>query len=143
MPEVSILVPGRHHLTTTYWEQYIEKVVAKELCQSLSVQNTPLNFQQGKKAANVIFAITSANHSGTKRNPLDLSKRTMLLDRFGQTLPVSTFQYPIDDIPVSDHFAEYMIKKIYVESQGRFNFTPENMVVMTSTPNVIKQFQRL
>jgi hypothetical protein len=71
-----------------------------------------LKFSQGVKAANVIFAITSANHKGTKRNPLDLSKRTMLLDCFGEMLKVGTFQYPIDDIPESQNFAAYIIKKI-------------------------------
>jgi hypothetical protein len=140
-PEMNILIPGRHHLTTTYWEHYIEKALARDLCQTLSVENAPLKFPAGVKATNVIFAITSANHKGTKRNPLDLSKRTMLLDRFGQTLPVDTFQYSIDDILPSPHFAEYIIKKIGNESQGRFDLTPENTVVLSSTPSIIKQFQ--
>ncbi|MDR0859838.1 MAG: hypothetical protein LBO09_02395 [Candidatus Peribacteria bacterium] len=143
MPEINIIVPGRHHLTTTYWGHYIGKVLAKDLCDTLSVEGTPLKFAPGLKAKNLIFPITSANHKGTSRNPLDISKRTMLLDRFGQTLDRNTFQYSIDDITHSDNFASYIIEKIGIESQGRFRLSPENTIALTSTPELIKQFQKL
>jgi hypothetical protein len=144
MNDINVIVSGRHHLTTTYWEHYIEKLITKDLCSTLSVEGTPLKFQPGEKVNNLIFAITSANHSGTRRNPLDLSKRNLILDRFGRDLPIDTFQYPIDDIPYSEHFADYIIKKIAIESQGLFDsLTPENTIALTSTPALIKQFQKL
>ncbi|MDR0606786.1 MAG: hypothetical protein LBG52_00130 [Candidatus Peribacteria bacterium] len=117
------------------------------MCDSLSVTGSPLNFPSGIKAKNLIFPITSANHSGTRRNPLTYTQRAILLDRFGQHLKsssqIQSFPYPIDDIPYSQHFADYLLKKIEIESRGRFTLTPENTVVMSSTPGVIKQFQNL
>lgn len=144
MDEINILVPWRQQITSTFWEQYIETIITKELCDSLSVDGTKLQFKQGQKAINLIFAITSANHSWTKRNPLDLSKRIMLLDRFGQKLKdVNTFQYPIDNIAHSDYFADYIIKKIQIESQWRFDLNPWNTIPMTSTPELIHQFKKI
>jgi hypothetical protein len=134
-------------LTTTYREQYIKKVIKKGLCESLSVTGEKLKFTPGTKVKNLIFPITSANHSGTRRNPLTYTQRAILLDRFGQQLKssaqVQSFPYPIDDIPHSEHFADYILKKVENESHGRFTLTPENTVVMSSTPNVIKQFSQL
>jgi hypothetical protein len=146
-PEINILVPGRHHLTTSYWEQYIKKLVKKDLCESLSVTGEKLNFAPGIKAKNVIFPVTSANHSGTRRNPLTYTQRAILLDRFGQSLKssskVNSFPYPIDDIPPSEHFADYILKKVEIENKGRLTLTPENTVVLSSTPDIIRQFQAL
>ncbi|MDR2540525.1 MAG: methyltransferase domain-containing protein [Candidatus Peribacteria bacterium] len=154
MVDFNILIPGRHHLETTYLWDYLIKVIQQDLCTLLGVDGKPLNFPKGVKANNLIFAITSANHNGTRRNPLDLSKRSVIVDRFGEDIKATVasnfipfslqnFQYPIDNISHMEKFPDYIIKKIEVESQNRFDLSPEHTLVLSSTPELIEQFQAL
>lgn len=91
----------------------------------------------------IIFAVTSADHSNTRRNPLPLYLRTMALENFASNLKIPTKIYPIPDIPSSLKFADYILKQIYYQSQEKLKLTPKNCLVLCSTPSVIAMFEKL
>lgn len=122
-----ILFPGRHHLLTKFQHQYLLELV--------EAADPPIE--------SVIFAVTSANHSLTRRNPLPLHLRAMALHSFGVTLPVPSFIYDIDDVGVLPDFANYVLRRVETRSSGRFKLTPENTEVLCSTPSVIALYEEL
>jgi len=91
----------------------------------------------------IVWAVTSANHSNTRRNPLPAHRREVAIENLSVALTVPSLVYLIDDIGTTDRFAEYVIKKIDVDSQGRVHLTPENTLVACSTPEVITQYESL
>ena len=95
----------------------------------------------GKKVDRIIFAITSSDHSNTRRNPIPLYLRVLAIEKFARDLPVEIKIYPIQDIRQTDKFADYLIKQI--SYQGNEEINPKNTVLVCSTPSVIKLFQKL
>jgi SAM-dependent methyltransferase len=116
-----LLFPGRHHLLTAFQFQYLNETLA-----ALSAE--------GAAVEAVIFAVTSANHSNTRRNPLPFYLRAMQLQSFAAPLGVPFFTYGIDDVGVLPNFAEYTLKKIHHDSDGVFALSPANCRVICSTP---------
>jgi hypothetical protein len=90
----------------------------------------------------LIFAITSSNHHQTRRNPLPLYQRAMMIQDFSSDFPFPSNVIPIEDIGKSNQFVEYTLKKIETESDGKLLLTPENTVVLCSSP-VLKLYQDL
>lgn len=135
-----ILVPGRHHLLTNFQFQYLYTLVQTGMRQSkdLSGQNLELNAE----IEGIIFAVTSANHHGTKRNPIPFYIRSMMLQSFAKELPVVSYIYGIDDIGMIDNFAAYTIKQIQHQSDYELDLTVENSIVVCSTP-VLFNYQEL
>lgn len=124
---INILFPGRHHMLTKFQQQYLRNAI-----------KTNVN---GNKIGRIIFAVTSANHENTRRNPIPLYLRCMAIDKFASDLGCDFKIYPIPDIHSSDKFAEFIIRQIYYQSGEEIN--PENTIVACSTPNVIKLFDQL
>jgi hypothetical protein len=110
-----ILIPGRHHLLTDFQFKYLNRLVQQE------------------NITAIIFAVTSSNHLGTKRNPIPFYLRSMIIQEFSSYLDVPVFVYGIDDVGVIDNFAGYTIKTIRHSSEGLHNLTPENTTVICST----------
>lgn len=90
----------------------------------------------------VIFAATSANHSGTKRNPVPFYLRAMMIQEFCKDLAVPTFLYGIDDVGNMENFANYTLKQIKHQSEGEIDLSPANTLVICSTP-VLKMYEAL
>lgn len=118
-------MPGRHHLLTRFQQDYL-----KRACEPAQVEG-------------VVWAVTSANHEGTRRNPLPAHRREAAIERLSAELGLRSFVYLIDDVGATDKFARYVLKKIEVDSRGRFKLTPRNCVVACSTPEVIAQYEEL
>ena len=95
----------------------------------------------GKKVDRIIFAVTSANHENTRRNPIPLYLRTMAITKFAQSLPCEVKIYPIPDVKNNEKFASYILNQIYYQSGEKL--TPENSILACSTPNVINLFKKL
>lgn len=127
-----LLLPGRHHLLTRYQKEYLLRLVNMGLSEELDVFGNPL--QISKLPSAIIFAVTSANHNNTRRNPLPLYQRAMMIQDFSKELNIPSFVIPIDDIGQSPNFASYTIKKIEVETEFMLKLTPENTIVLCSTP---------
>lgn len=124
-----LLFPGRHHLLTNHQLEFLTLLTQGE--------------RHGDHIDSIIWAVTSANHAGTRRNPLPAHRREVAIEEFSTALEVPSFVYHIDDVGESDRFADYILKKIDVDSHGRFQLTPTNTVVATSTPEVAGQFAQL
>ena len=63
-----VLFPGRHHLLTRFQAAYLERAVA------VGVPDTK-GEQADCRGAQVVFAVTSADHGTTRRNPLPGHRR--------------------------------------------------------------------
>jgi hypothetical protein len=91
----------------------------------------------------VVWAVTSANHTGTRRNPLPAHRREAAIEDFAEQLDAVSVVFLIDHLPPTEHFAEYVLKKIEADGQGAYRLTPRDTVVACSTPEVIAQYERL
>ncbi len=131
-----ILIPGRHHLLTNFQFQYLDRILRSKSATDLSGKTVaPLSVDA------LIFAVTSANHSNTRRNPLPFYLRALSIEAFGQDLGIPCFIYGIDDVGNVQNFSSYTLKRIHHESEGRFDLNPSNTLVMCSTP-VLEMYER-
>jgi hypothetical protein len=136
-----LLFPGRHHLLTNFQLEYLTLVTSGDPAALRDVGGKPLSLHQ--PIDTVVWAVTSANHANTRRNPLPAHHREVAIEDFAAQLDARSYVYLIDDIGPSPHFAEYVLKKIDVDSQGRFRLTPDNAVVACSTPEVVTLWEKL
>lgn len=110
------LIPGRHHLLTNGLFQTLFR---------LSVSN-PLDA--------LVFAVTSANHSNTRRNPVPFYQRALAIQEFGEDLPLPVLVYGIADVGILKDFVGYTLKQLGHMSEGRLNLTPSNCRVVAREP---------
>lgn len=129
MQQYNLLIPGRHHLLTNFQSQELTKLTNKNLKNIKDINGKLLNIDG--QIQNIIRGVTSSNHSNTRRNPLPGSRREAAIQEFSRDLGKSSesFVYHIDDIGSNPKFAEYVLKKIEVESDGQFSLTPENTII--------------
>ncbi|MEK6933917.1 MAG: methyltransferase [Nanoarchaeota archaeon] len=124
---ITILFPGRHHMLTKFQYNYLRSIVDQGI--------------DGKKIRRIIFAITSADHANTRRNPIPLYLRVLAIEKFSRDLPCEVKIYPIPDVKQTNKFAEYVLSQI--EYQGGEKLTPKNTILACSTPPVIELFKKL
>ena len=135
-----LLFPGRHHLLTDFQFKYLYRILQAGLKDEPDVNGIPLG--QDNNIEDIIFVVTSANHSNTRRNPLPFYLRVMALQEFSKELNVPAYIFGIDDVGHLDDFATYIIKKIKHETDGQFDLTPENTLILCSTP-VLSMYEEL
>ena len=136
-----LLFPGRHHLLTNFQLEYLTRVTTGDPSTLRDVNDQPLC--DAGAIETIIWAVTSANHSNTRRNPLSSNRREVAIEAFATQLDAESFVYLIDDIGATTRFADYVLKRIEVNSQGRFRLTPENTIVGCSTPEIIEMYEQL
>jgi len=134
-----ILFPGRHHLLTQFQFEYLNKVISRSPNQTLDIDGRRI--ASTEKIDAIIFAVTSSNHSNTRRNPLPFYIRALMLEEFGKQLSVPCFIYGIDDIGNVKEFSEYTIKRIKHDSEGQFDLRQDNTLVICSTP-VLEMYEK-
>jgi len=134
-----LLIPGRHHLLTNFQFRYLTDLLNTPLEQVRDINGHPIN--RTEKIEAIIFAVTSANHSNTRRNPLPFYMRALSIDEFGEDLSVPLYIYGIDDVGNVTNFSDYTIKRIRHESEGLFQLTPANTLIVCSTP-VLEMYER-
>jgi hypothetical protein len=140
-----LLFPGRHLVNTRFQESYLKRV--------LSAKPTELpGFIAGRgeltePPTEIIFAITSANQENSRFNPIPFHVRAMGVDRFARDLRQQTaFRYRVFGIPHYGHtqnFAEFTVKEIAYQSEQSIKLTPDNCLVLCSTPEVMRLYQEL
>ena len=127
-----LLIPGRHHVLTQFQFDYLQGLVQKELFEAKDVFGKSLGGKESVEA--IIFAVTSANHSNTRRNPLPFYLRAIAIEALGNGLGVPVYTYGVDDVGDLSNFASYTLKRIGHESEGRFDLKPSNCLLVCSTP---------
>ncbi len=81
-----LLIPGRHQLLTKFQFQYLQNIISNGLQNFTDAFGKPID-KTGKIEA-VLFAVTSSNHSNTRRNPLPFYLRAISIEAFGNQLGV-------------------------------------------------------
>lgn len=127
-----LLFPGRHHLLTKFQFDYLQDLLAAPLSRATDIHGQPAGDDTQIDA--IIVAVTSSNHSNTRRNPLPFYIRALALEAFCKNLSVAAYIYGIDDVGQVSNFSSYTLKRIKHESDGMFDLTPLNTVVVCSTP---------
>lgn len=132
-----ILFPGRHHLLTNFQSNYLKRIIQGGCDGEMDVDGKPL---VRTSIDGIVFAVTSANHSNTRRNPLPFYLRAIALQEFSEDLGVPCYIYGIDDVGHLDDFTSYTLKKIKHDSDGLLDLNPGNTLVLCSTP-VLRMYE--
>ncbi|MFN8416994.1 MAG: transferase [Cytophagaceae bacterium] len=126
-----LLFPGRHHILTEFQYKYLFRIInATSDIKDIEGENLP----KESTIDSVIFAVTSSNHSGTKRNPIPFYLRSMMIQDFASELSVTSYVFGIDDVGHLDDFAGYTLKTIAHQTDHTLDLNPENTWVICSTP---------
>ena len=140
-----LLFPGRHLVNTVFQEQYLKRVLTEATASLPGF--IPGSGPVVKPPTEIIFAITSANQENSRFNPIPFHIRAVGVDRFARQLQQRTpFRYRVFGIPHYGHtnnFAAFTIKEIAYQSEQTIQLTPENCLVLCSTPEVIRLYQEL
>lgn len=134
-----LLFPGRHQLLTNFQFQYLSGLLSNGLRTARDIHGQAL--PTGDVEA-IVFAVTSANHSNTRRNPLPFYLRALAIREFTATLGIPVYIYGIDDVGSLSNFATYTLKRIRHESDGQLDLRPDNTAVICSTP-VLDMYESL
>ena len=108
-----VLLPGRHHLLTRFQADYLREHAA---------------------GRTVVFAITSADHGATRRNPVPGHRREAMVERFCAAEGIDGLSFLIDDVPPTEHYARYLTSSI--AAAGGPELDPTTTVLACSTPAV-------
>jgi SAM-dependent methyltransferase len=117
-----VLFPGRHHLLTRFQADYLRGLA-------------------GAGGQTVVWAVTSANHQNTKRNPVGYDRRQAAIERFSVQEGLRSLVVPVFDTAHTDRFADVTLKS--VESVLGRTLTPQDTVVACSTPEVAAMYAEL
>lgn len=134
----NILIPGRHHLLTEFQHQELARILSDEKVTDINGQALEI-----AERSSLVWAVTSANHCNTRRNPLPSNRREQAIEVFSEDLPAESFSFAINDVGYSERFADFVIKEIEVASRGLFRLMSKNTAVFCSTPTVIDMYQKL
>lgn len=137
-----LLFPGRHLINTRFQAEYLKEILKNGYENHSSFLSGKKRFQG--KIEKIIFAVTSSNQSHSRYNPIPFFQRTIGVDRFARTLGFNGFR--ILGIPHYGHttsFAEFTLREIRDQTEGEITLTPENCIVLCSTPEVVKLYQEL
>ena len=132
-----VLLPGRHHLLTRAQAHYLHEVLAGRTRDTDGTPVTPT------ADAAVVWAVTSANHQNTRRNPVPSARREAAIERFSLLDGVPSLVVPVVDARPTPRFAHVTLTAVEVATAGRVLLTPENAVVACSTPVVAALYREL
>lgn len=120
-----ILIPGRHHLVTDFEVEYLKNMAE----------------QYGNPV--MVWAVTSADHTGTQRNPIAGPRRLGLIEAVMASEDMPSEVHLISNQRERPNFAHYVVEDIRTQTGGRLVLKPENTVVACSTEGVSEQYAKL
>lgn len=121
-----VLFPGRHHVLTRFQAEYLAELVGPD---------------GPYPGATVVWAVTSANHHTTRRNPIPYHRREAAIERFSVQTGVRSLVVAVHDVPPTDAFADVTVKTCQ-EALGT-DLGPDTTVVACSTPRVADLYRTL
>lgn len=127
-----VLFPGRHHLVTSFQVDYLTALVAGQVSDTEGVPVVCAPDVQ------VVWAVTSATHSGTRRNPVPAHRREAMVERVTTVAGLPSLVVPVADVPQSPRFAHTVVAT--VEAGLGVLLSPADTVVACSTPAVAEQY---
>lgn len=93
--------------------------------------------------AAVVWAVTSANHHTTKRNPVPFDRREAAIERLSVQTGIRSLVVGVVDTPPTDDFAEVTVKAVAAGTDDQVLLDPENTLVACSTDEVTKLYESL
>ncbi|WP_231920285.1 class I SAM-dependent methyltransferase [Microlunatus soli] len=121
-----LLFPGRHHVLTTFQADYLQSVTGPDgQCPE----------------ATVVWAVTSANHHTTKRNPVPYDRREAAIERLSTQTGLRSLVVAVHDVPPTDLFADATVKACE-EALGE-DLSPATTTVACSTASVAAMYRDL
>ncbi|WP_250034806.1 class I SAM-dependent methyltransferase [Paractinoplanes maris] len=117
-----VLFPGRHHLLTRFQADYLRRLA-------------------DDGAATIVWAVTSANHDNTKRNPVPYHRREAAIERFSVVTGLRSVVVPVFDTAPTERFAQVTLKTVMVATG--IELTSADTVVACSTPQVAALYEEL
>jgi len=123
-----LLIPGRHQAITKFQIDNIRQLLKSKVASS---------------STEVIWPVTSANHSGTQRNPISGSRRLGIIEAVSSHEGIPSEVYLITNMTAKPNFAHYLIEEIRLQSNGRVDISPNNTLVICSTKEVAQQYMDL
>ncbi len=133
----TVLLPGRHHVLTRFQADYLHALLAGE---ATDTEGEPVEVAED---AVVVWAVTSANHRGTRRNPVPAARREAAIERFALAEGIESLVVGVVDVAPTDRFAELTVKTVAHETGGRRTPTPADTVVACSTAAVTAMYRAL
>ncbi|MFI5912599.1 class I SAM-dependent methyltransferase [Dactylosporangium sp. NPDC051541] len=134
-----VLFPGRHHLLTRFQAVYLRGLAKDDFrigtpSARATAAPQPSPGEDPTARTTIVWAVTSANHQNTKRNPVSYDRREAAIERFSVQEDLRSLVVPVFDTAPTDRFAEVTLKS--VESVLGHHLTPADTVVACSTPEV-------
>ncbi|NHB84507.1 hypothetical protein G7085_07550 [Tessaracoccus sp. HDW20] len=120
-----ILFPGRHHLITAFQIAHLGSLV------------------EANPGAEVVWAITSADHGGTQRNPIAGERRLGLIESVAAATDLPSLTFLIGNRRPKPDFAHFVIEEIRTQTGGDVALRPGNTLVACSTPAVSAGYEAL
>lgn len=126
-------------MLTNFQHDYFERLFSKHAAIT-ALDGKPVHLASNAK---IIWALTSASHQNTRRNPIAANRREAAIERFMQSLPAEGLVFPLNDLGPTPRFADHVIKEISVQSDNAVALSPKNTLVACSTPSVIEAYESL
>lgn len=123
-----LLIPGRHQAITQFQITHLKEVLGRD---------------DVAHEAQVVWAITSANHGGTQRNPISGSRRVGMVEAVAAHDDIPSQVYRITNMAQKPNFAHFVIEEVRLESKGRVAMIPDNTLVICSTKELVAQYEAL
>lgn len=137
-----LLFPGRHLLNTSFQERYLRELLALPIGKMNFLGD--LKIGPNEKVDEIIFAVTSANQSNSRYNPIPFWARVISLDRFAHQFKEDFgLRYRIIGIPhypPTDKFADLVFKEIKEATIDKLVLSLENTIILCSTPRLINLY---
>ena len=144
----TLLFPGRHLVNTRFQAAYLASLLGRTPAALTGLR--PGAAVPGTRIDRVVFAITSSNQENSRYNPIPFYIRAIGVDRFARALQAApampAFFYRIAGIPHYGHtanFAAFTLKEIAGQSEPPEPLTPENALVLCSTPELMRLYAAL
>src|SRR5438309_11560 len=118
-----VLIPGRHHVLTQFQARYLADLLSGRL------QDTRERQMTLAPDAEVVWAVTSANHANTRRNPIPANRREVAIELFSLREGLRSLVVPVLDVAPTDRFAEITLKAVTAATGESLVLTPANCVV--------------
>ncbi len=121
-------------MLTTFQAEYLAKLRSGECVDQVDEPIAALAH------AVVVFAVTSWDRSGTRRNPLAGHRREAAIELFGRDTGLPLMTIPVPNVSPTPRFADVIVNAVDVHTGGQVALTPTNTIVASSTPSVIDMF---
>lgn len=129
----TVLLPGRHHLVTRFQVRRLREILfggaRDETGRSVLVADD----------ARVVWAVTSATHHGTRRNPLPANRREAMIEAVSDDTGLPSLVAPVPDVARSPRFATTVLRSASL-TLG-LELDPATTVVACSTPEVAELYR--